>query len=288
MSTNTAEVLRLLKHFTYELFPSKSIKAKNKVISGLPPGSFVSVTCSSASEEPLEATKSLCQHLKDAGHIPVPHFAARLVDGPDGTKQLAEWTKKNEINKVFIIGGDVDKPKYYKCSLSFMKDFIKCNPGVKTIGFAVYPDGHPALTDEKLLEVAIEKQTLLAQHGIQAEATTQMCFDPNKTIVWLKHARLNGFTTPIILGLPGAVDITKLLKIGMTLGVGNSLRFLTKNTSIVANLLGPHAYDPTPLLSAIAPSASKLHITGIHSYTFNATANTATWVDKLLSGAPKR
>jgi hypothetical protein len=40
----------------------------------------------------------------------------------------------NGIKEVFIIGGDVDVPKYYEEALPFMKDFLDNTPGVSTIG----------------------------------------------------------------------------------------------------------------------------------------------------------
>ena len=62
------------------------------------------------------------------------HFAARHVNGPGHARELAEWVAKHDIKEVFIIGGDVDSPKYYEEALPFMKDFLNSAPGVKTVG----------------------------------------------------------------------------------------------------------------------------------------------------------
>lgn len=65
----------------------------------------------------------------------VPHFSARLVDGPDHAKELAAWVAKNGIKEVFIISGDVEEPRHYDQSLPFMDDFLKANPSsLQTVG----------------------------------------------------------------------------------------------------------------------------------------------------------
>lgn len=272
------EEQKLLVAIRYEVMPTSSGNAKSSI--ALPPNSTVSVSCSPS--RGVEFGKKTCENLISKGHEVVPHFAARHVNGPAHAKELAEWVSKHGIKEVFIIGGDVDTPKHYKEALPFMKDFLSSKPGIKTVGFAVYPDGHPTIAPEELFQAALKKQALLADHGVQGRASTQICFNPSRTIEWVEEARKAGFSTPIQLGLPGVVEKSKLMSLCLRLGITESLRFLHKNTSSVMTLLAPGGYDPSTLLADIAPRARELDITGIHCFTFNSTVNTVKWVRSMM------
>jgi methylenetetrahydrofolate reductase (NADPH) len=88
---------------------------------------------------------------------------------------------------------------------------------------------------------------------------------------------------PIRLGIPGVVDRTRLMTMGARLGVGTSLRFLSKNRSTVMKLMAPGGYDPTDLVVALADDATALGIEALHSFTFNAVADTRKWQEAMIA-----
>jgi methylenetetrahydrofolate reductase (NADPH) len=272
---------RLVRDMRYELIPLRSL---DQAIAGLPRGAPVSVTCSPV--KGIATTLELSAQLIDRGHNVVPHLAARLVEGPEHTEELARWVKQHAVTEVFVIGGDSEKPNYYVEAISFMRDFLHCDSGVQTIGFAAYPDGHALIESPRLHEALHAKQKLLASAGIKGLATTQMCFDSTKVRSWLLAERQAGFTIPINLGLPGVVDRTKLMTMGMRLGVGASMRYLSKNRSSITQMFAPGGFDPTTLVEKLAPVAEQLGIVGIHSFTFNSTADTASWQRAILDTQP--
>lgn len=271
------DVQRLVRAMRYELIPLKSL---DQAIADLPAGAPVSVTCSPA--KGIATTQELTLKLKEAGHDAVPHFAARLVEGPEHAARLAEWVRTNGIREVFIIGGDAETPPHYQYALPFMRDFLAANPGIDTLGFGAYPDGHATITNDDLSSAIHEKQRLIQEHGVKPLASTQMCFDASTIRAWLKAERAKGFTTPINLGLPGVVDRAKLMTMGMRLGIGQSMRYLSKNKSTITRMFAPGGYDPTKLLADLSADAAELGITGIHSFTFNSTADTAKWANAIL------
>ena len=271
------EVQRLVRQMCYELVPLKSV---DQAITDLPVGAPVSVICSPA--KGIAATLELSARLIDKGHYVVPHFAARLVEGPEHTANLARWVKQHGVKEVLIIGGDSEKPNHYLESLTFMRDFLNSDSGVQTIGFAAYPDGHALIATPKLHEALHAKQTLLVSAGIKGIASTQMCFDAGKIRSWLRSEREAGFTIPVSLGVPGVVDRAKLMTMGMRLGVGASMRYLSKNRDSITRMFAPGGYDPTKLVTDLAPDAERLGIVGIHSFTFNSIADTAKWQRAIL------
>jgi len=188
------------------------------------------------------------------------------------------------IKEVFIIGGDAETPPHYQYALPFMRDFLDANPGIETLAFGAYPDGHATISNKDLHEAIHEKQKLIESKGIKPLASTQMCFDAAKIRSWLKEERAAGFTAPINLGLPGVVDRAKLMTMGMRLGIGQSMRYLSKNKSTITRMFAPGGYDPTKLLNDLARDAQSLRIQGIHSFTFNNVADTAKWAQAILDG----
>ena len=106
-----------------------------------------------------------------------------------------------------------------------------------------------------------------------------MCFDADAIRSWLTVERAAGLQLPIHLGIPGAVDRTKLLTMGARLGVGASLRFLKKNISTLTRMFAPGGYDPNQLLSPLAGDLEALGIEGLHIFTFNQIEATVEWRD---------
>jgi methylenetetrahydrofolate reductase (NADPH) len=151
------------------------------------------------------------------------------------------------------------------------------------LGYTGYPDGHAFIADDVLTEQIHAKQSVLADAGVDGWISTQMCFDDDKIREWLKAQRAAGITLPIRLGIPGVVDRTRLMTMGARLGVGTSMRYLSKNRSTVMKLMAPGGYDPTDLVVAFADDAEELGIAALHSFTFNAVADTRKWQEAIVA-----
>ena len=110
-----------------------------------------------------------------------------------------------------------------------------------------------------------------------------MCFDDTTIRTWLQRERAAGLTLPVRLGVPGVVDRARLMTMGTRLGIGASLRFLSKNRSTVMQLMAPGGYDPTDMVVAFADDAKALGIEALHSFTFNAVADTRKWQEAIVA-----
>jgi len=269
----------LARNLHFELVPMKSIE---DAIDALPPNADVSVTCSPA--KGIAATQEYTERLLALGHRPTPHISARLVESPVHAKQIATWLREQQVPEVFVIAGDATEPAGpYEGALPFMRDLLDADPGVRRVGFTGYPDGHAFIDAAELVEQVHAKQSLLDDAGVDGWISTQMCFDADRIRQWLNDQRAAGITQPIRLGIPGVVDRTRLMTMGARLGVGTSLRYLSKNRSTVMKLMAPGGYDPTDLVVALAPDAVTLGIEALHSFTFNAVADTRTWQEAVIA-----
>ncbi len=263
----------------YEIVPMKSIE---QAIADLPAGAHVSITCSPA--KGIAVTLEYALRLLELGHHPIPHIAARLVESPDHAAEIATWLRHNGVREVFVIAGDESEPSGpYDGALAFMRDLLSHDSGVERVGFAAYPDGNPLIDPAVVAEQLHAKQALLAEFGVAGWASTQMCFDEAQIRSWLSAERAKGFVLPVRLGVPGVVDRARLMMMGTRLGIGTSLRFLSKNRSTVMKLLSPGGYDPTDMVVAFADDAEELGIEALHSFTFNAVADTKAWQEAIIN-----
>ncbi|MFM8852257.1 MAG: trimethylamine methyltransferase family protein, partial [Acidimicrobiaceae bacterium] len=275
----TPAVKELVGNMRYELIPMKSIE---QGILDLPAGAPVSVTCSPV--KGISATQEISARLIAAGHEVVPHFAARLVESREHVTKLATWVREQGIKEVFLIAGDAENPAGpYKDGVELLRDFLDSNSGVDRVGFGSYPDGHAFISREDLSTALHHKQKLLEEAGVQGLASTQMCFDIALIRSWLEQERNNGFKMPIQLGVPGVVDRTRLMTLGVRVGVGQSMRYLSKNKTSIIKMLSPGGYDPTELVAGLAKDAKRLNIVGLHSFTFNSVADTAVWQREVMA-----
>ena len=96
--------------------------------------------------------------------------------------------------------------------------------------------------------------------------------------------RRRGITLPVLLGVPGPVERTKLLAMATKIGVGDSTRFLAKHKGTLTRLAAPGGFTGERFLERCAPalSARRRSVTGLHVYTFNQVAETERWRTEYL------
>jgi methylenetetrahydrofolate reductase (NADPH) len=151
--------------------------------------------------------------------------------------------------------------------------------GIETVGIGCYPEGHPLIDEETLLDILRRKQPFAAY------MITQMCFDPKVITEWLRGIRAEGVDLPLHIGVPGVAERAKLLQIALKIGVGQSARFLKSNLKLVGKMMAPGGYSPDELLLALAPcfDTPPCDVEGVHFYTFNQIESTEDWRAEMLA-----
>ena len=264
---------RLVEQMIFEVIPLKSVDAG---IAALPPDSEVSVTASPV--KGMQATVELTDRIRALGHRPIPHISARLVESRGYTAELARWTKAEGYDRIFVVAGDAEEPHGpYDGAHAFLRDFFEEDHGASTIGITSYPDGHAIIPRVECHEQLHMKQALIEEAGLAGWASTQMCFDTDLIVSWLKTERDAGFTLPVHLGIPGVVDRAKLMTMGVRLGIGASLRYLKKNRAAVTKLMTAGHYDPDDILEPMVEELEGLGIEALHVFTFNQVDHTDEW-----------
>lgn len=274
ISEEGADALRpLLEHLKYELIPLKNAMEQAAY---LPTGATVTVTASPA--KGMQATIDLSRDLLDLGFVVVPHLSARLTKDRAELESILKQLDSAGVTNAFVVGGDADPPGEFYDGLSLLEAMKDIGHGLVDIGFPAYPEGHPVIPEQSLDDALRDKSRFATS------MTTQMCFTPDSIVGWLRNQRARGIDLPAYLGIPGVAELRKLIGISARIGVGDSLKFLTKNTSLVGKLVRPGGYSPDALVvgmaDAIANESNGIH--GFHVYTFNQVESTERWRNEML------
>jgi methylenetetrahydrofolate reductase (NADPH) len=236
----------------------------------LPQPERLTVTCSPR-HGPDESV-AIARRLRALGHGVTVHVAARMVRDRTHLDELLDGMAQAEAD-LFLIGGDATPPQGPWSSAVDLLPVVSEHPQrPPEIGIAGYPEGHP-LIDSGTLADALEKKSALAGY-----VTTQMCFDPEALVAWLRDTRERGVTLPVLVGMPGVVNRRRLLEMSVRIGVGPSLSFLRKQRGL-RKLLGPSTVTPDRVYDGLAPHLEdrELNIMGFHYYTFNQVVDTWEW-----------
>lgn len=253
----------------HEIVPLRTVEAQ---LDHLPPASTVTVTTSPrlGLDRTLEYTRVLAARGFDA----VPHLAARDLTHETDLERTVAAFRAAGVRDLFVVGGDgYDGRGPYGSAVEVVEVLEKLDHGLSRIGVAAYPEGHPAIEDEALREALLRKQEV-AHYMV-----SQICFDPFHLVEWVYRLRAQGVHLPLYVGIPGALRRAKLLELSFKLGVGPSVRYLSKNRGLVTGLARPGTYHPGAIVAGVAESLDDpdLRIAGFQVFTFNEVVRTVNW-----------
>ncbi len=269
-----ATMVRLLENARYEVLPTAS--AEDTVLEHVGTGQAITVTASPS--KGLGPTLELAERLAAHGYTAVPHLAARMVRDRAELEEICSRLTGQGIDQVFVPGGDADPPGAYPDALSMLEDLKALGSPFSHVGITGYPESHPTISDDLTIQSMWDKRRY-ATHVV-----SNLTFDPTMLSTWVGRMRKRGITMPLLLGIPGPVDRTKLLSMATKIGVGESTRFLAKNKGTFARLAAPGGFTGERFLEQVAPSLSapEMLVEGLHVFTFNQIAATAAWRRDLL------
>ncbi len=268
-------VAPLLAGARFEVVP---LRGAEEEAGHLPPGTTVTVT--SSPRKGVDASVGLAERLATMGFRAVPHLSARLVRAPGHLRDIVDRLAAAGVEDVFVIGGDPPEPLGpYGSALALLEAMADLGTRFREVGIAGYPERHPLISPEDLLRALVHKQPLASY------VVTQICFDPATIFWWLVRVRELGVYLPVHIGMPGAVTRRRLLEIALRIGVGDSMRYVSKRGSLVARLTGRGSYRPDSFLARLSPHLAEPghDLRGFHINTFNQVRTTERWRRRALA-----
>jgi len=232
---------------------------------------------------PLARTLEAVAAIRAAGLDPVPHVSARrILDRDEFAGFLRQAVTRHAVHRVLLLGGDEPKPKGpFADSLEILESGLLADSGIREIGVAGYPEGHPRIPN--LSEAFEKKRRLAREQGLGMYVVTQFSFAPNRVVEYCARLARSAPDVSIYVGVAGPTDPVALARYAQRCGVSVSLRALRTLGSGIAQLVTNS--DPRGQLTAVARYSLQhepSNVVGVHLYSFGGVVKTASWMRELM------
>jgi len=262
-------VEQLVTAANIEVIPLRGADEKALAI---PAASTITITCSP--KFGLDRTVEHVIRARESGHRVVPHLAARMVEDEAQLQRFLHTLSSVGVDDLYVIGGDgADPVGKYRDALDILEAIQGLDHDLQRIGVGCYPEGHPNIPDAALID-ALQRKQLYADYMV-----SQLCFDAATFTGWLRTMREAGISLPVRIGVAAPLQTRKLIELSLKIGVGSSVKFLTKQHGFVGNLLLGRSYTPETLIAQIADDTGfdELAVEGLHLFSFNQIDATVEW-----------
>lgn len=225
------------------------------------------------------------EQIRTVGFRPVPHIAARRMQSEQELDDyLTGFVERAGVNEILLIGGDLsDSPGPYASALDVIQSGLPTKHGIRRIGIAGYPDGHPDLSAAVLNQAMQEKLAACKSAAIDPYIVMQFSFQATAIIDWCRatHEKYPGL--PVHAGIPGPAKLGTLLRYARICGVQNSARKLQANKNLAFELLRRAA--PWEQLEAIGQYRLDTgQPLSAHMFTFGGLKETISWLQQAAKG----
>jgi methylenetetrahydrofolate reductase (NADPH) len=224
--------------------------------------------------------------VRAAGLEPVPHISARRVESRAALEKfLQRAASEAGITKALLIGGDEAEPcGPYTDAASVLREGLLAASGLREIGIAGYPEGHPRIERGVLERAFEEKLALAAKQGLGAYVLTQFSFAPARVVEYCSGLARAHPELPVYVGVAGPTEAMSLLRFAQRCGVSASLRAL-RAQGLDAVRLVTHT-DPGEQLAAVARYCAAhrdCNVVGVHVFSFGGVAAAARWMNGIIA-----
>ncbi len=229
-------------------------------------------------------TVAAAKWVAEAGMRPVPHLAARAVPDRHALRRmLAELTAVG-VDDLLVVAGGVDPVGEFHESAQILDSGCLEEAGIRRVGVAGHPEGHPDVREDELAHALDVKNRIARERGLDMRIVTQFCFAAEPILAWERRMREAGNALPVHVGLAGLTSPTKLLRFGLSCGVGPSLKALRQQAGGVLRLATTPVYQPEETLLGVAAAVAAdpaCLIRAVHFFPFGALVPTAEWATDL-------
>ena len=230
---------------------------------------------------PLARTLEAIAAVRDAGLDPVPHVSARRILNEEEFRAfLKEAVARHAVHRVLLLGGDEPRPKGpFTDSLQILESGLLADSGIREIGVAGYPEGHPRISASALLSAFDKKRRLSQEQGLGMYVVTQFSFAPHRVVEYCANLARTAPDVSIYAGIAGPTDPVALARYAQRCGVSVSLRALRALGSGIARLVTNS--DPREQLITLARYSLQRepsNLVGVHIYSFGGAVRTAAWM----------
>jgi methylenetetrahydrofolate reductase (NADPH) len=247
-----------------------------------PAGANIYISAVPAQREDEEIAHAA--QLRRAGFEPIPHIAVRTFASIDAVDRLfTRLTSVAAVRQALIIAGDRDPPAgALRSALDLIDGGVLQRHGIREIGIAGYPEGHPRIPRHDLDRALADKIAAAEATGLKVHIVTQFCFDATAIVGWIRRVRDFGFDVPIKIGLAGPTSLPTLMRYAGRCGVAASMQGLARHAGMMRHLFAMSA--PDAIVRALTVERESLGDIRVHFFSFGGLVRTARWASAVEHG----
>ncbi len=226
--------------------------------------------------------------VKAAGLGASPHIVARRIESERVLRDALGRLRDAGVDQVLLVAGDRNPPAgEFTSTLEILASGAITESGIRKVGVAGHPEGHPAVGPEVLWSALSAKQAFADRSGTAVHICTQFSFNPGAVATWDRELAEHGIRLPVHIGIAGPTPLPKLIKFAVQCGIGASLGQLGKGLGLVGRIAGLAMAPDEMLIGLVQGAASRgtTHLAHPHFYAFGGVMATAHWLRGVVDGA---
>ena len=284
MNTNQKEfyIKSLIKNFSIETTPKVYAKYGN-FNSLLPFKNNVYVTY--MPDEESKKVINTSKKLNEEGFRAVPHLPARTIKNNKVLeKYIGALSEIAGCDKILVIGGGGNQKGNITSSIDVLQTNLLSKYNFKEVGLAGHPEGNPDVSKEELDKAIIQKNQFAKNVNFKMYLITQFFFESSSLLHWEQHLKTLNNNLEIHAGIPGPATLKTLLNYAASCGIGNSIRFLSKQSLNISKLVTTRT--PDKLIADLADykhSNPSSKLSQLHFYPFGGIKKTSDWLNLIYN-----
>ena len=272
-----AQVMALMSGFSIEA--TRPSTADIATLSVLRRGARVYL--SAVPHRPADEALAAAVQIRAAGLEPVPHIAARNFPSAEALDTfLAALNGETGVETVLVISGDRTECGPFRRAIDVIDNGVLRRRGIRSIGIAGYPQGHPRIGDNELNCALADKIVAAEATGLAVEIVTQFCFDAGAILNFVARVRGFGFEHRVRIGLAGPTSLTALMRYASRCGVRASAQGLARRAGLMRQMFA--LATPDDLIRMLADAAPPEIVP--HFFSFGGIPATARWASAVADG----
>jgi methylenetetrahydrofolate reductase (NADPH) len=242
------------------------------------------VYLSAVPNRPADESIDNAIRLRAAGLDPVPHIAVRNFASAAALDDvLARLNGEADVDKALVIAGDRNECGPFRCALDAIDSGVLRRRGIRSIGIAGYPQGHPRVGDDELNRALADKIAAAEATGLAVEIVTQFCFEARAILDFVARLRAFGFDHRLRIGLAGPTSLTSLMRYAARCGVRASAGGLARRAGLMRQMFA--MATPDDLIRTLADAAPAG--IALHFFSFGGIPATGRWARAVADGRIK-
>lgn len=274
------QLQRFVHNYSIETTPGSAQKIES-YSALIPQGTRVAVTFLPGSD--YNDTVQTCERLVREGMVPVPHIAARSLQSESEFEDYTDKLRQAGAIDCVVLAGAVAQPRGpFPDSITLLEKGRLEAKGFTHIGVAGHPEGNPDIPESEVERALLWKARYAQNTPANLYIVTQFVFEAEPIIQWEQKLRQKGVNLGVHVGVPGLATLGTLINHARSCGIGNSMRFLTRQARNVTKLMTVNTPDALLIdLAQYVEREPNSLIQRAHFYPLGGMTKTANWAENV-------